>query len=77
MVGSLFTLLNYVAFSLLDSFLKQQTSKQLCVCVCVCVGAGSRCIRDRLEIQMSERQRDTKGKREKRDTKSLIKYSTG
>ena len=77
MGSSLFTLLNYVAFSLLDSFLKQQANNCMCVCVCVCVGAGSRCIRDRLEIQMSERQRDTKGKREKRDTKNLIKYSTG
>ena len=34
-------------------------------------------MRDRLEIQMLERQRDTKGKSEKRDRESLIKYSTG
>lgn len=34
MVSSLFTLLNYVAFSLLDSFLKT-TNKQTTVCVCM------------------------------------------
>ena len=69
MGSSLFTLLNYVAFSLLDSFLKQQANNCMCVCVCVCVGAGSRCIRDRLEIQMSERQ--ILRERERRETQRI------
>ena len=75
MGSSLFTLLNYVAFSLLDSFLKQQANNGMCVCVCVCWGRQE--VYKRQIGDTNVRKTDTKGKREKRDTKNLIKYSTG